>query len=204
MQLLQFFRSSKQTPVRFTDRFGAGSSSAANEDAAYKIFSDSKQTDGTQLGSFACRILIVAAYPRTSEAFADELLKLGHEVNYCDSEPRELVRRFGTGSPSVVVIETSAGVSGFLDGCILVGCIRAVPFVNQPLIYLVSSIGDGICRREARLAGVDDVLTVPATCAQFSTLIRRSILGPRAQVSAGILLPGTVPHSGVSESSAPF
>jgi CheY-like chemotaxis protein len=134
---------------------------------------------GAELGSFACRILVVSEHSEIAEHFAIGLREYGHQIFVASGEPRQLISYVGTCLPAVVLIETTAGVSGFLSGCSLASCIRALPFVPQPLIFICSSVDDSLCKHEAQVSGVDYFVKVPATSAQISQLLRASILRPR-------------------------
>lgn len=132
-----------------------------------------------ELGSFACRILVVGEQDDSSEHFALGLSDFGHQVFVASGEPRQLISHMGTCLPAVVIIQTAPGVSGFLAGCGLANCIRSVPYIPQPLIFICSSVDDGICRQEAHGSGVDYFLKIPSTCADIAGQLRQSILRPR-------------------------
>jgi CheY-like chemotaxis protein len=132
-----------------------------------------------ELGSFACRILLVGDQAASAENFTVGLRDFGHQIFLASSEPRQLIGHMGTCLPAVVIIQTAPGVSGFLAGCSLASCIRAVPYVPQPLIFISSSVEDGICRQEAQASGVDYFLRVASSCADIAQLVRQSILRPR-------------------------
>lgn len=134
---------------------------------------------GAELGSFACRILVVGEHPEIAEYFAIGLREYGHQIFVASGDPRQLLSHVGICMPAVVLIETAAGVSGFLSGCSLASCIRALPFVAQPLIFICSSVEDSLCKQEAQVSGVDYFVKIPATCAQIAQLVRSSILRPR-------------------------
>ncbi len=131
------------------------------------------------LGSFACRILVVGDQADIAEEFTVGLSEFGHQIFLSSSEPRQLIGHMGACLPAVVIIQTAAGVAGFLAGCSLASCIRAVPYVPQPLIFISSSVEDGICRQEAQASGVDYFLRVASSCTDIAQLVRQSILRPR-------------------------
>ena len=141
-------------------------------------------SDAPPLGSFACRFLLVPGHADWARQLGDGLSARGHTVFIGNTEPRQLLNEVGALQPAVVVIQTAAGVSGVLAGCVLSSCIRASSFIAQPLIFVCSSVEDGICSREAKLAGVDSVLRIPTTCEEIVSLARSAILRPRARVQS--------------------
>jgi hypothetical protein len=169
----------------FTDKKLSRQGSASQGSANQGLESNEFGSKLPELGSFACRILVVGEQVEIAEHPAVGLSDFGHQVFVTSGEPRQLISQMGACLPAVVIIQTAPGVSGFLAACSLASCIRAVPYVAQPLIFICSSVEDGICRQEAQGSGVDYFLKIPSTCADMARLVRQTILQPRRTFTTG-------------------
>lgn len=190
VELVEMVRLLKELLARFMASFEASGVRSANQNIQAHALPQQSLTSsqlnnadlkykGAELGSFACRILVVGDQTALAEHFTAGLSDYGHQIFLVGSDPRQLVGQIGSCLPAVVIIQTAPGVPGFLAGCSLAGCIRALPFVPQPLIFIYSSVEDGICRQEAQVSGVDHFLKVAASCGEIAQLVRQSILRPR-------------------------